>query len=70
MQIEDTYTDDRNVTCDVCEFDGTVDLPLVAYGLIEVAEWVCPDCGAYNDYRNDTGFDRADEYNDRMKEGW
>jgi transcription elongation factor Elf1 len=70
MFVEDTYTEDRDVWCDECGFDGEVSIPLVSYGTVEVGEWDCPACSSYHEYRNDTIWDRVDEYNDRMKEGW
>jgi transcription elongation factor Elf1 len=70
MFIEDTYTDDRGVSCDTCGFDGEVSIPLVSYGTVEIGEWDCPQCNGYHEYRNDTIWDRVDEYRDMMKEGW
>jgi len=70
MSFEDTYVDDRNVTCDECGFDGQVSIPLASYGSVEVGEWDCPQCNRYYEYRNDTAWDKADYYHDTMKEDW
>jgi transcription elongation factor Elf1 len=68
MFIDDTFSVDRAVTCSRCDFDDVVGLDIVAYSTLEMAEWACPECGATNEYSNDTIWDRADEYHDRMKE--
>ena len=70
MEIEHTYSDDRWVSCADCGWGGDMPLDLVAYYTIEMGDWVCPECGAVNEYRNDTVWDRADEYHDMMKEGF
>jgi len=67
MQIEDVYWDERCVTCE-CGFDGDMELQLVCYGFTEIGEWDCPECKNLNEYSNDSAFDRADEYRDRMKD--
>lgn len=67
MFIEDTYTDERLVTCD-CGFDDEIVLALVSYGTVELSEWECPECKAFHEYRNDTIWDRVDEAMDRMRE--
>jgi hypothetical protein len=68
MFIEDTYSDDRWVACADCGWGGDVGLDIVAYYGIEIAEWPCGECNATNEYRNDTAWDRVDEYVDQMKE--
>jgi transcription elongation factor Elf1 len=70
MSFDDTYVDDRNVWCAECGFDGETSIPLASFGTVEVGEWDCPQCGSYHEYREDRAWDRADEYHDRMKEGW
>lgn len=70
MHVEEVYSEDRLVTCDQCEFDGELELALVSFGTVEMGEWECPDCKAFHEYSNDTIWDRADEENDRRKEGW
>lgn len=68
MNIEDTYTDTRYVVCWVCEEPDEIEIDLVAYVTVELGEWVCAKCGHINEYKNDTVWDRVDEYVDRMKE--
>ena len=70
MQFEETYSDDRLVTCEnpPCSFDDDLELHIVSYGLTEVAEWECPACGSMNDYTNNRAFDLADNYRDMMKD--
>lgn len=70
MQFEDEYLVDRNVTCKECDYDGTVEISIVAYATVEVGEWECPSCNALHDYSNDTIWDKADLAYDKMKEGW
>jgi len=70
MQFEETYVEDRLVTCDACGFDDEIELSLVAYSTVEMGEWTCPKCSSFHEYQNDTIWDRVDEYVDQMKEGW
>jgi hypothetical protein len=70
MDIEATYAETRWAACAECKEGGDVDIDIVAYYGTEIGEWVCPSCEAVNEYKNDTAWDRADEYHDRMKEGW
>lgn len=70
MDIQDTYTDTRWACCAECQEGFDIDVDIVAYYGIEIGEWVCPECEAVNEYKNDTAWDRVDEYVDRMKEGW
>lgn len=70
MQFEDEYLVDRNVTCKECDYDGTVEISIVAYATVEIGEWECPNCDALHEYSHDTIWDKADEAYDRMKEGW
>ena len=70
MFADDTYVEDRNVTCDECNFDGEVSIPLVAYGTVEVGEWDCPQCTSYHEYREDKAWEQADEYRNLKKEGF
>lgn len=66
--MDDFYVEDRDVTCEECDFDDCVEISLITYGTIEAGEWQCPSCNAMHDYHNDTIWDRADEYIDRMRE--
>jgi transcription elongation factor Elf1 len=68
MLIESTYGDDRWVSCGDCGWGGDMSLDIVAYGQIEMAEWPCGECGATNEYTNDTAWAGVDEYVDQMKE--
>jgi hypothetical protein len=70
MQFEDAYIEERNVNCKECDFDGTVEISIVAYATVEVGEWECPSCNAVREYSNDTIWDMADLAYDKMKEGW
>ena len=70
MSFEETYVDDRNVTCEECDFDGQVSIALASYGSVEVGEWKCPQCRPYYEYRNDTAGNTADYYHDTRKEGY
>jgi hypothetical protein len=68
MRFEDEYIVDRNVTCEECDYDGTVEIPIVAYATVEIGEWECPGCGVLHEYSNDTIWDMADRAYDMMKE--
>lgn len=68
MLIEDTYSANRWVGCWQCGWGEDTTLDIVAYGQIEVSEWSCTECGATNEYTNDTAWARVDEYIDQMKE--
>jgi hypothetical protein len=59
--FENEYSDDRNVTCGHCDFDGPLGLHLASFGDIEVGEWDCPECEGYNEYRRDFAWDRAND---------
>ena len=67
MQFEETYVEDRDVTCQECDFDNSVEISLVSYGSVEVGEWECPSCHAMHDYSEDTIWNRIDEYNDMVR---
>ena len=68
--FEETFDVLRFVTCAECGFDDGVDMSVVVYGTVEVSDWVCPECGAVNEYRHDTAWDMADEGYAREKETW
>lgn len=68
MMIEDTYTDTRWAACSECGWGGDIDIDIVAYYGTEIGDWVCPECRSVNEYKNDTAWDRVDEYVDQMKE--
>jgi predicted RNA-binding Zn-ribbon protein involved in translation (DUF1610 family) len=70
MFSEQTYVVERNVTCNHCGFDGPHELDVIIDNMTEMAEWVCPTCDTTHDYVNNRAWDLADEYHDRMKEGW
>ena len=68
MQFEESYLEDRLVTCDQCGFDDEIELSIVAYATVEMGEWECPKCNAFHEYSNDTIWDMADRAYDMMKE--
>jgi hypothetical protein len=68
MDIDYSFTEGRWVSCS-CGYGGDQELDIVGYYETEISEWVCPECEGVNEYRNNTMWDRADEYIDMMKEG-
>jgi len=68
MKFEESYLEDRLVTCDQCGFDDEIELSIVAYATVEMGEWECPKCEAFHEYQWDTIWDMADEAHDRMKD--
>jgi hypothetical protein len=70
MNIEATYTETRWASCADCGWGGDTDINIVVYYDIERGEWVCPECEAVNEYKNDLASNGNDEYHDTMKEGW
>jgi len=68
MHFEDSYLEDRFVACDSCGFDDELEVSIVSYSTIEIAEWDCPTCGYTNNYENDTLFDAADRAYEQQKE--
>jgi predicted nucleic-acid-binding Zn-ribbon protein len=68
MQFEESYLEERLVTCDSCGFDDEIVISVVSYGTVEIGEWECPKCKAFHEYQNDTIWDRADRAYDMMKD--
>lgn len=68
MFESDPYSADRWVDCRYCEFDGDVVVHMVSYADVEVGEWQCVRCGAYNEYRADLASYGVDEWFDRQRE--
>jgi transcription initiation factor TFIIIB Brf1 subunit/transcription initiation factor TFIIB len=70
MNIEATYTETRWAACADCKWSGDTDIDIVVYYDIERGEWVCPECEAVNEYKNDMAWNGNDKHHDTMREDY
>lgn len=68
MFESDPYTEPRWVACRYCDEGGDHDVHMVSYADVEVGEWQCKNCGAYNEYRAELASYGVDEWFDRQRE--